>query len=139
MQLLPKNISGRRASNIIDSPSIEKHTSGNGSSFRTKILKCVCRGRTNKTTCSQSSAEGLSSSCAHDMIKRPKMISSMKSSSTSPSLARQLSTQSFMSLSDRTEDTELMMSSYSCNNNTIVYDNDVHEERPYIRRLSRTE
>eukprot|EP01083_Nonionella_stella_P285592 972183_1 len=139
MQLLPKNISGRRASNIIDSPSIGKYTSGNGSSFRTKILKCVGRGRTDRTATSQSSEEISSSRCAHDMIKRPKMISSKKSSTTS-SLVRNFSTQSFMSLSDRTEDTELMLSSYSCNNNTIVYDNDaVHEERPYIRRLSRTE
>ena len=135
MQLLPK----RRASNIVDSPSIEKHASGGGSSFRTKILKCVGRGRTDKMATTQSELSS-SSSCAHDMIKRPKMISSMKSSSTS-SLAREFSSKSFMSLSDRTEDTELMLSSYSCNNNTIVYDNDVVHEEPqvHVRRLTSTE
>ena len=137
MQLLPR----RRASNIVDGPSIEKHASGGGSSFHTKILKCVGRGRTDKMAASSSKISS-SSSCAHDMIKRPKMISSIKSSSTTPStLARGFSTESFMSLSDKTEDTELMMSSYSCNNNTIVYDNDVVHEDPqvHVRRLTSTE
>ena len=137
MQLLPKNISGRRASNIVDSPTIDKHTSGNASSFRKKILKCVGRGRTDKTTNSPSELSS-SSSCAHDMINRPKMIPSMKSSSTS-SIARDFSTQSCLSLSDRTEDTELMMSSYSCNNNTIIcHDNDVVHEYQPVRRLTST-
>lgn len=135
MQLLPKNISGRRTSNIVDSPSIDKHASGGGNSFRTKILKCVGRGRTDKTTTTTSPSEIYSSSsCAHDMIKRPKVIPSMKSSSTS-SIARDFCTQSCLSLSDRTEDTELMMSSYSCNNNTIVHE----EPQVHVRRLTSTE